>query len=339
MNDDKISNVLPPPISEPADPNGNPGKESEPGGKADPQPSPGKGTQIPWHEFVQNASDYEIQNRFSAEVNQIFVRYAAKLADACVVALMDLERSIDDYELDRIYNALKTQNPSKQKNVILFLLSRGGKIESAYQISKLCKTFSKQKFIVCVPRQAKSAGTLIAIGADEIHMGLLGQLGPIDPQLGHPPIPALGVTQALEAIAKLSNQYPGCSEMFAEYLRNTLTIAQIGYCERVSESAAQYAERLLLTKPNLKDAASKISNELVYEYKDHGFVIDIEEAKRHLGDDWIVGDSALIELAEEVYSLFDLVNLFLEVRANKYLIVGGSFNSDVYVFDKPQRAN
>jgi len=37
---------------------------------------------------------------------------------------------------------------------------------------------------VVVPRTAKSAATLLAIGADEIHMGPLGQLGAgIDPQM------------------------------------------------------------------------------------------------------------------------------------------------------------
>jgi hypothetical protein len=60
-------------------------------------------------------------------------------------------------------------------------------------------------------------------------MGPLGQLGPIDPQLGG--LPALGVTQALQTIALLSQQYPGSAEMFARYLRMALTVEQIGYCD------------------------------------------------------------------------------------------------------------
>jgi Serine dehydrogenase proteinase len=52
--------------------------------------------------------------------------------------------------------------------------------------------------------QAHVAGvaTLIAIGADEIHMGPLGQLGPIDPQIGG--LPALGVSRALKTIASVA---------------------------------------------------------------------------------------------------------------------------------------
>jgi hypothetical protein len=58
--------------------------------------------------------------------------------------------------------------------------------------------------------------------------------------------------------------------MFARYLRMALTVEQIGYCDRVSESAVQYAERLLSTKQAVVSKASQIAKELVYEYKDHG---------------------------------------------------------------------
>jgi len=112
-----------------------------------------------------------------------------------------------------------------------------------------------------VPRQAKSAATLIAIGADEIHMSILGQLGPIDPQLGG--LPALGVAQALERIAALSEKFPGSAEMFAKYLQQALTVEQIGYCERIAQSAAQYAQRLLAAK-SLGARGEAIAQELVH---------------------------------------------------------------------------
>ena len=43
--------------------------------------------------------------------------------------------------------------------------------------------------------------------------------------------------------------------------------------------------------------AEKIANDLVYEYKDHGFVIDIEEARDHMGSSWIISDSPEIAFA------------------------------------------
>lgn len=49
--------------------------------------------------------------------------------------------------------------------MLLLLMGTGGEIQPAYQISKICKTFAKSHFFVCIPRFAKSAATLISLGA------------------------------------------------------------------------------------------------------------------------------------------------------------------------------
>jgi len=291
--------------------------------------------ELSWPNFIQEASQRDIEKRFTKDINKIISKYEDVLSNYCFLAIMDPESNIGAYDLDQIYNALSELNPEHDKDILLILLSKGGSIEPSYQISKLCKSFSKEKFVVAVPRQAKSAATLIALGADQIHMGPLGQLGPIDPQLGG--LPALGVSQALASIASLSEKHPGSSDMFARYLRMALTVEQIGYCERISNSAAQYAERLLLTKKDLSKKAPDIARVLVYEYKDHGFVIDIEEARQHLGSDWILDSTNEITLAEEVYKLFDLVNLFLDLYKNKRLLILGKLDTGILIFDKQRR--
>jgi membrane-bound ClpP family serine protease len=240
----------------------------------------------------------------------------------CTVFLLEPDNLIDSTDLDRVFIALSELNPDRNKDVMLILLSRGGSIEPAYQISKLCKSYAAGRFVAVVPRHAKSAATLIAIGADEIHMGPLGQLGPIDPQLGG--LPALGVSQALRTMASVAQEFPGSSEMFARYLRMVLTVEQIGYCDRISESAVQYAERLLSSKSNLPKAPEAVAKDLVHEYKDHGFVIDIEEARMHLGSDWIKNGTAEVAAAEQIYTHFELVNFFLGFGRSKRLIVVGS---------------
>lgn len=284
---------------------------------------------VPWSVFVRNAQDTEISQRAIEELDNL-INNDPVACNYCLLALLEPDDSISTYELDYVYRALTGLNPNKEKDVLLMLLSRGGSIESAYQISKLCKSFSKKRFIVTVPRQAKSAATLIALGADEIHMGPLGQLGPIDPQLGG--LPALGVAQALETIATLSEKHPGSAEMFARYLRMALTVEQIGYCDRISASAIQYAERLLSTKHFTPEKVSMMAKELVHEYKDHGFVIDIEEARQHLGNDWILTETKELALAEKVYDLFDMVNLFLNVYANKRMMIIGRLDNGVKIF-------
>ena len=274
---------------------------------------------IPWPTFLQNAKNPEIKKRFAEEVAGILER--TRMLSYCVVALLEPEDSIDSSDLDRIFAGLSELNGDRSKDVMLLLLSSGGSIEPAYQISKLCKSFSSSRFVAIVPRKAKSAGTLIAIGADEIHMGPLSQLGPIDPQLDG--LPALGVSQALKTIAAVAQEFPGSADMFARYLRMALTVEQIGYCDRISESAVQYAVRLLSTKPKLPRKPEQVAKELVHEYKDHGFVIDIDEARMHLGTDWIKTATPELVAAEEIYSLFESVNFFLSFNQSKRLIMTG----------------
>lgn len=58
--------------------------------------------------------------------------------------------------------------------------------------------------------------------------------------------------------------------MFAQYLKEKLPVQQIGYYERVAESAVQYGQRLLKTKKPelLAGDASHLAHSLVHDYKD-----------------------------------------------------------------------
>jgi len=284
---------------------------------------------VPWSEFLRGATDQQAQTRLSEELKGLITRFGSKLRPFCFLSLYDSTDSIDSWESDRIYTALQAANKDHGQDVLLLLLSRGGQIEPAYQISKICRAFAKTKFVVMIPRAAKSAATMIALGADEIHMGPLAELGPIDPQIGD--LPALGVKRALQTIAGVCEEYPGSAEAFARYMARKLTVEQIGYCERVSESAVQYAQRLLAKTPSLRARAEKIAKQLVYEYKDHGFVIDIEEAKSLLDDSIIFTDTPEVQFAEELHQKLEHVNMFLSLRQNKRLAVVGSLESDIYI--------
>jgi ClpP class serine protease len=54
---------------------------------------------------------------------------------------------------------------------------------AAERILNLCRQYSDGAFHVLVPKQAKSAATMICFGADVIHMSKTSELGPIDPQV------------------------------------------------------------------------------------------------------------------------------------------------------------
>jgi hypothetical protein len=284
-----------------------------------------------FYDAVISGSDDSIKDSFRERAANLLNQFPTLKSDYHVLALFEPQNSIDDSDLDSVFSSLRRSNSKKEKNICLILLSRGGSIEPAYQISKLCKQWSAAKFVVAIPRYAKSAATLIALGADEIHIGPLGQLGPIDPQLGG--LPALGVSQALQTIAQLAEKYPGSSIMFAEYLRRVLTVEQIGYCDRIAQSASQYAHRLLSSKPSISDRVELIANRLVQEYKDHSFVIDVEESRKLLGDDLIKVDTEELELAEGLYQLFDEFNYWLKYR-EKRLLLTGDLTVNIIILDR-----
>jgi len=71
---------------------------------------------------------------------------------------------------------------SEEQDLHLLLDSPGGDGETALRIARSAQARCR-RFIVIVPDQAKSAGTILALGADEILMGPTSDLGPIDPQL------------------------------------------------------------------------------------------------------------------------------------------------------------
>ncbi|PTV49152.1 hypothetical protein DBL04_18185, partial [Acinetobacter seifertii] len=224
-----------------------------------------------------------IKNNFSQYIISKFNEYT-DLSHYELVFLYDKYDSINTFHSNSIYKAITSKDIDK--DILMFLLSDGGKIEPAYLISKACKRLSKSKFVVTIPRRAKSAATLIALGASEIHMGLLSELGPIDPQING--FPALGLTNALEKIAFLSDKFPKSSDMFAKYLTDNLSIKDLGYFERINESAVQYATRLLEGKifPDNQTPHS-LANHFTNHYKDHSFVIDVEEAQRYFGNNII----------------------------------------------------
>jgi Serine dehydrogenase proteinase len=231
-----------------------------------------------------------------------------------IVFLFDDLDSITDFHSDRIYSVLSAL--PQVRNILLVVQSRGGKVEPAFLISKTCKKLAREKFVVAVPRKAKSAATLLALGADEIHMGMMSQLGPIDPQINK--LPALGLANGLTKISQMVCEYPKSSEMWAKYLTDNLSLWHLGHFERLSESATQYAERLLDGKalPNGQTAKS-LGNHFVNHYKDHSFLIDIGEATALLGEETIKRDTPEYAFANEVYQLLDLLEFLLRYFSKK----------------------
>ena len=291
-----------------------------------PQPPPAPKTIF---DVVYEADDVDApKSRISEDIRRLITQSGLK-EQYDFVFLYDEYSRISRHTSNRLYSAVTDLAHSAEKPLFLLLHTNGGSVEPAYLISKCCKK-SAPKFVVAVPRFAKSAGTLIALGADEIHMGIISELGPIDPQIGD--YPALGLGSAVEHIATLCKKHPDAVEMLAKYLASSLNLHDLGYFERVSESAVQYAERLLTGKqlPQGQNPAA-VAHRFVYGYKDHGFVIDRDEAAEILGPAIVKTDTPEYKLANKIHEFLEVVNLAYRVFKNHQCKILGDLNKGITV--------
>lgn len=282
--------------------------------------------------FRDELNDDQIKSHVAKHIQSLISEF--KMDKYRVIFLFDDWHSIYPYHSNQIYKSVSDLN--KESDILLVLQSGGGKIEPAYLISKTCKRLCKSKFIVTIPRRAKSAATLLSLGAAELHMGLLSELGPIDPQFGG--FPASGLANAMEKIAEMSSKFPKASDMFAKYLTDNLDIKDLGYFERINESAVQYAERLLRGKklPESWDE-ERLAHHLTNHYKDHGFVIDSDEASSLLGKSVVKENSPEYEFGNKIYEFLDFLDFAYSALRNKRIRYVGSVENGLDTFEEPKK--
>jgi len=89
--------------------------------------------------------------------------------------------------IEQVYEQLRTLGKIPQLD--LFLYSAGGQTEIPWRLITLIRDFC-DRFAVLIPGMALSAATHLALGADEIVMGPLSELSPVDPARAHPLLPS-----------------------------------------------------------------------------------------------------------------------------------------------------
>jgi len=102
-------------------------------------------------------------------------------------------------DVPHLETVLNSITGADQINVLLH--SPGGDGTIVEKMIEMCRAHlsgQNRKLRVIVPNIAKSAATILALGADEILMGYVSELGPIDPQV---PIVVSGMTQWVSAFA------------------------------------------------------------------------------------------------------------------------------------------
>ncbi|MDJ0774298.1 MAG: hypothetical protein QNJ49_12895 [Mastigocoleus sp. MO_167.B18] len=208
--------------------------------------------------------------------------------------------AISDVNADKLINEIKQTIP-KRNNVALIMTTYGGDPDAAFRIARYLKRKYKH-FTLFVFGYCKSAGTLLALGADEIVMSDFGELGPLDIQVTKDDDfrseSGLDIQQALSVISSQA------FEMFESYFLDIISSSQaaittktaadiassmavellspissqidplrVGEMNRLMNIALAYGQRL-------KPQGIEVIRDLIYNYPSHSFAIDFEEAEK-----------------------------------------------------------
>lgn len=192
---------------------------------------------------------------------------------------------------------------AESKQVCLLLESAGGLADCAYKIGRIFQRRTT-KFVVAIPSYAKSAATLLALGAHELILGRDAELGPLDVQMfdersesfesaldaiqSLDRLNAFAMTAIDQTMALLTMRSLKRTEVLMPMVLNYVTTLlrpltekmdpiELTKKSRMLKVAEQYAIRLMRGRYS-KEQAARIASALVENYPTHGFVIDRDEA-------------------------------------------------------------
>lgn len=177
---------------------------------------------------------------------------------------------------------------SPDQNLHVLLQSPGGDGETAVRLIRSMQSRSKEVTVI-VPDQAKSAATLLALGAHHILMGPTSDLGPIDPQFpmgtgqSYRLVSAKDIIAAVEEATKAVQDAPNTYPVYASLLSDVTAIAVQQARSAIERTQDQLSEALQ-SNPDRSD--SKVSTlkdalwkPLIEDTKSHSAFFGIDNAK------------------------------------------------------------
>lgn len=187
-----------------------------------------------------------------------------------------LEEFAIEYALSGILEA--TEPPKK---VYLLMHTPGGSPSSCYKIARVLRT-TFETIRVFIPYASLSGGTLIALAGDEVVMGLMGQLSPIDTQLPYREY-YVSAYSLLKALSRISEYFSTVSRDEAPYpwqaMADKLDPVLVEEWSTALEETAGYCRELLQLASYSPEQIETIINSLVYTDNTHGYVVHPDKAR------------------------------------------------------------
>jgi hypothetical protein len=251
-----------------------------------------------------------------------------------------ISSEMQDYFVDHLD---KFNLPEK---ITLFLYTRGGDTMAAWSLINLIKQFCKS-YEVIITAKARSAGTLISLGANKIIMSKQATLGPIDPSLNSPLNPQNPtIPQNPQARVAVSVE---SIKGFFEYAKQELNISNqndmtrifnvlsdkihpivIGNVFRSRSQIQTLAEKLLKQNFDDKKKIKRIVSFLCSDSGSHDYPIYRREARDDLG---LNIETPSIDFYKKIKDVYDNIHSELEL-SKRYdpNVLLGSQNSLTYSF-------
>ena len=224
------------------------------------------------------------------------------------------------------------QGTEKHEKLFLFVKSDGGNGQASLRTVNLIRRHCK-RLIVLVPLECASAATMIAMGADEIHMGPMAYLTAVDTSLTHDLSPVDRdndrVRVSLDELKRVVRLWRGEKENHEtnpyHALFQHVHPLVIGAVDRADSLSIMLCKELLSYHISNPKKAEKIADALNARYPSHSYPILLEEAQRiglkaHALDQQV--NDGLLEL-NELYSEMGqkATTDFSEIRAHGNEIV------------------
>lgn len=222
---------------------------------------------------------------------------------------------------NQLREVLKSQQ-NKSKNLKVIIKSPGGSPDEAYRAMK--SLLSSYDSVVMIPLWAKSAATLMALGATQVIMCDYSELGPIDTQVRKESEndieasydPAIMSQESLKLIMEMASQ--NFFDMYSKSVENPqirisrkqLAESLLSYSARIvspildkidpyelgkmlryANMSFQYATKMILShdrNPETRSQLAELGHFLAFGCTDHGIVIDYDDVREFVKTDFLL---------------------------------------------------
>ena len=216
------------------------------------------------------------------------------------------------------YRHLESLGPGEKIDLLLY--TRGGDVLTPWRLVNLIREYTN-KFCVLVPFRAYSAGTLICLGANEIVVGKMGELGPIDPSVANafnpqdPNNPAAKIPVSVEDVSSFITlaveigQLKGQEQLETVFslLADTVHPLALGNVQRNYALIRSIARKLLRLHMSAEDEdlIKDIINNLTEKLYAHNHMISRTEAHHDIKLNVVKPAAALEEMMWVLYEDYE----------------------------------